>query len=258
MSFALPNFNTNKKKTQRQSAGSPPHSGGSSPVHITHLTTSDPTSRDTSHVTVRSISASHATSHAKAAKQSSPPRKTNTPIGGLKRTPPPGATIQDQTRRPFQVMGGLTRTPPQANVLSEPRAAIVLNSPTAIRPIRQTGFLERQEQEWGLAEESTDVTEEREVWALTSPQKEDSAPGTLGEKPAYGFQASVQAQSKQRELFTTTTRVQPSTIGTWFLPMRYEARPQPGEWSQLSNDIKELKSSSQDTSDAIRTLINEI
>ena len=147
MLFTPPsNINTNKKKTQRQSVGSPPCSGGSSLVHITHPMTSDPTSRDTSHVTVRSISASHTTSHAKAAKQSSPPRKTNMPVGGLKHTPLLGAAIQDQTRQPFQAMGGLACTPPQVNVLLEPCVVIVLNSPTAVRPIHQAGFLGRQEQ----------------------------------------------------------------------------------------------------------------
>lgn len=169
--------------------------------------------------------------------------------------PLPGATQYEPPRRPIQAMGGLPCTLPQGILLLEPCTMVVLSSPQVIRPNIRMGFLGRQEPEDAQAEEGLSDTEEKEVWVLASPQKEESSPAMTGKKPAHSYQDN---QPAQREPFNTTACVQPLTIGTQFFPMCYSARPQPDKWEQMSKDIEKLRRSSKETNETLRMLIGKL
>jgi hypothetical protein len=261
MSSTAPNNNNNRRQTRPSATVPSPRSGGSSPIHVSQPVSSSPSmnpsaapSRDRSQVTIRSISASHAgmshvASHTRTVRKDSPPKTHIPPIGGLARTPPPGLPCREPTIGYIPTIGGLPRMLPQGITLQEPQTMILLNKPEEMDLNYWSGFLGRRQAAGEWATESPDAMEEHEVQAIATPQKLGMLPPMLGERPNLDF------QPKQ---FATATHAQQSDIATQFIPLRASAVPQQEQWDQLSSDIRELKSSSQDTSDAIRLLVNEI
>ena len=155
MSFGPPP-NINKGKTKNTS---PSQSGGSSPVLVSRTTgtlpaaTGPSTRRDTSNVTVRSVSASHVASHTKTAKTSSPPGRQDASSTRSTRASPPRAATRQQleVRTSFGGFDQGTRT------------EFSLNSPTGSNPVLYPGYAGAQESFEATPPEGLEAAEEQEV-----------------------------------------------------------------------------------------------
>ena len=208
MSFGLPP-NINKGKTKNTF---PSQLGGSSPVLVSHTTgmlpaaTGPSTWRDTSNITIRSISTSHAASHAKTAKTSSPPGRQDTLSTRPTQTSPPRAATRQQleVRTSF---GGFEQGA---------QTEFSLNSPTGSNPALYPGYAGAQESFETTLPEGLEAAKEQEVLMMALPEKDKyqhTHAGQTGASSSYNL-----AQLRAPAPFSTNRQVKTSTIGSQYIP----------------------------------------
>jgi hypothetical protein len=253
-----------KEKTRKTAtSGSASQSGESSPVIVPHsMSTTIPQPRTAGPSRepaqpARSVSSSHAASHS---------RTTRPPLL-------PKINIQLPTGRPrmpqtSQSQSGPARAAPTINPtmagtaheMEERHTTVMLNSPRGsvngddTDPGMLMGHLTR-----GL-QEADNAAEEREVYSLASPKKDEEGDTPLRQQGQYTIPDSGRPRGMMP--FITTRHPMPSTISSQYMSTYRPFDPATFKLEKLTDEIgglrEEIRNSSAETNNAIAALIGEL